>query len=158
MRDYMARLLGRDTSAGDEHARILADTGRLLRILSEQPQLDDDALVDQLVAAGVDRQRAWRLLTFVPLAFGRHLIESLGIETPPPTYLRRDARGRETKRNLRDEAEFRAASDHIADFAGHPGLEDATLRSPEVNAVNDLFNAGSEAKDVALGETVIDVG
>jgi len=96
------------------------------------------------------------MVTFVPLAFGRQLIESLEIEAPPRTYLRRSARGHQTRRQLRDEPEFRAAADHIGDFVDRPGFEEATLRSPEVVVVNKLFNAGSKAEDVMLVETVTD--
>lgn len=153
MRDRLARVFRRGSSSDDDHVRILSDIARLLRIASEEPELDDVVLFDRLVAAGVERGRAWRLVTFVPIAFGRTIIDALGIDAPP-TYLRRNGRGRDKRRRLRDEPEFRAAADHLDDFSGRAGFKELAVRSAEVNAVNNALKAGSDAVDMRLIETV----
>ena len=153
MRGRIARALSRGTSSDDDHVRILVDIGRALRIASQEPALEDWDLRDRLVAAGVEPRRAWHIVTFVPMAFGRPVLESFNVEMPD-TYLVRDDRGRDTRRRLRDQPVYRAAYDHLADFSERPGFRELASWGAEVNALSNLMNAGSKPEDAVLTESV----
>ena len=151
--ERLARAFGRHASSDDEHVEILIDIGRLVRIASEEADLDDVALMERLVSAGVARRRAWRLVTFVPLAFGRYVLEEMNIQVQA-TYLQRNDRGRDTRRRLRDEPEFRAAADHLLDFSERPGFKELAGRSAEIDALSNALKAGDKPENGTMAEVV----
>ena len=141
----------RRSSGVDDHERILWEIGALLRLASADEALEDGELANRLAGAGVDPKRAWRLVTFVPIAFGRVVLPEFGVETQPTYLIRRDD-GTDLRRRLRDEPEYRAAADHVVDFRSLPGFKELASRSAEVNALSNLLNAGSEGKDAVMTE------
>ena len=152
--DRIARAIGRGASEDDDHVRILFDIGRLLAIVAEGTEDDDDGLRERLVAAGVDRGDAWRLVSLVPIAFGRSVLDGMHVPSPPATYLERDQRGRDRRKTLRDQPEYRTAEDHLDDFQERPGFEDLATWSAEVGAVIAAMDAGSKPEDIRLAESV----
>src|SRR5262245_57217886 len=110
-------------------------------------------MVAALIGQGVRFDRAWRLVLFVPLAFGRLVIEQLNVNVQD-TYLVR-GRFRTSKRNLRDVAEYRAAYDHLDDFSGHPGFKALALRSAEVKAASNFLNEGKDIAGADVLPTVV---
>jgi hypothetical protein len=67
---------------------------------------------------------------------------------------RTGARGEDTRRQLRDQPVFRAATDHIADFSERPGSPELARRGAEINALSNLMNAGSKPENAAMTECV----
>jgi hypothetical protein len=153
MRERIVGALSGRKSSDDDHVGILVDIGRALRIASEEPLLDDMDLRDRLIAAGVEGRRAWHIVTFVPMAFGRPVLESFQVEVPE-TYLIRDDRGRDKRRRLRDQPVFRAAIDHLSDFSERPGFRELASRGAEINALSNLMHAGSKPENAVLTESV----
>jgi hypothetical protein len=153
MRERFAGAFGRGDTSHDDHIRILTDIGRALRIASEEPELEDWDLRDRLTAAGVESRRAWHIVTFVPMAFARPVLEELGVQVPE-TYLIRDDQGRDKRRRLRDQPVFRAAIDHIGDFGERPGFREIAGRSAELHAVSALMDKGSKPEDCVLVESI----
>jgi hypothetical protein len=137
-----------------EHERILGDIGRLLRIAAEEPALEDEDLVAMLIRAGVDRRRAWRLTIFVPIAFGRAAIAPLKIEAQTSYIARLAPDYTDVVRELRDEPEYRAAADHLDDFAAYPGFASVTKRGPEIRAVSAALDAGKDPSGASLERVV----
>lgn len=138
-----------------EHQAILGNIGRLLRVASEHPEGDDASLVSGLVAAGVTERLAWRLVVFVPIAFGRPVVERFGIPASDTYILSLPPRFQGVEKALRGEPEYRAAADHLADFADHLGYSALAGRGPEVNAMNSALKAGRDPKGGRLQPVVV---
>ena len=125
-----------------DHGTILNQIEQLLDVAAQRPEADDADMASALIGRGVPFARAWLLVMFVPLAFGRIVIEQLGVNVSD-TYVVR-GRFRNSTRKLRDLAEYRAAYDHLGDFSAHSGFKPLVTRSAEVNAASNALNAGKD--------------
>jgi hypothetical protein len=145
----------RPIQRAQDHERILGDIVRLLGVASADANLDDHALANRLAdSSGMNPTVAWRLVTLVPMAFGRAVLQEFDV-TLLPTYILRRDNGTESRRGLRDEPEFRAAEDHIDEFRRLPGFRELASRSAEVNALSRLLDSGLRPEGAVLAETVV---
>ncbi len=137
--DYLATLhpLFRDA----DHA-----LKKYIAIIQRTPHLTDNAIEKQLVAAGCEWSMAQRIVLFVPLAFGRIVVEGLGVKAAD-TYIHHDlADGTEHECELKMDIVFTWAKSVTGEYAGMPEFKEAfrsiVVRSPEVGAINRALNGG----------------
>jgi hypothetical protein len=124
----------------------------ITQVAAWMAELDDDAVIERLVAGGHSRRDAGLAVVFLPLAFGRSLLAPLGVEIAATAMLG------ETEIVLADDPLYRAAADHAARVhaSGPDELFRAlAFRSSEVSAVNQALNAGSQAADLVLSSPMI---
>jgi hypothetical protein len=116
---------------------------------------DDDAAKRHLMANGVPEAIADDAVRFAPIAIGRAFMESLGVELSNQ-YLCFRADGSVARSGDLDQNEvFRTAIELAPDLALHPGFKAAAYSSPEVDAVNQALQDGSDAKDLVLGPVAL---
>ena len=120
-----------------------------------------EAAVDEMVLRGVPRARAELAAALVPLAFGRLLLKPLGVRLPDTATLLTTGSGRDGRKiRLSAHPVFRQA-DVFARQAmkwGALGKDEfgwLAMASPEVQAVNELLDAGSKAENLALVAPIV---
>lgn len=117
-----------------------------LPVFQAHPEATDGQLFVLLTAAGLPATD--QLVAFLPIAYGRRLLE--GLVELPATFL---ADGREYR--LADDPIY-AAADHLARTeATRADVSAIGLRSAEVSAVNQALNAGSNPADLLLSPPVV---
>jgi hypothetical protein len=106
---------------------------------------EDDEVRARLRAAGMHDWLAERLITFLPLAFGRRVL--------PGVALAGTFNDGGTVRPLASEPVFLAAA-AAAEVADRDDIERIGLRSAEVHVVNEALHAGSRMADLSVGPVV----
>ena len=123
-------------------------------ILARYGNSDRAILRAWLLRSGLSKVDAAAAERFIPLAFGRELLEGMGVALPD-TYIRMVAPGgQEEERNLGDEAFFRAAKELAASF-GEEIFTAIALQSSEVDEVNQALNADMRAENLVAGPPAI---
>ncbi len=126
MRDLFGRLLGRSRPttvvALNDSERFAAWIAQAERGASGRRN-DDDGLVRALMSAGASEVVARRIVVLAPIAFGRAVIEPMGVHVSPDIEIRANP--------LMSFAEYRVARDLASgpDGATYVAL---TLRGPEI--------------------------
>lgn len=120
---------------------------RAIDVFARNAEADFDAVRAALEAAGLSKDEAAAALEFVPLAFGRAMLNGMGIELAS-YYVRLDANGKEVQRKqLVQEPLFLEAS-MLAPLTllrqGQDAFTAVAMRSSEVQAVNNALNAGAD--------------
>jgi hypothetical protein len=113
----------------------------------------DADIVRDLIAQGCAPEHAERLVDFVPIAFGRAVLEHLGVR--PSADAVAVVRGEERPFRLTEDPVFADAADlargAYADGTMAPEVfQSCALRSAELNAVNQALTAGAKAGDLQL--------
>jgi hypothetical protein len=117
-----------------------------LPVFHAHPDAADGELVEFLKAAGVPA--AERVVAFLPIAYGRRLLD--GLVELPATFL---VGGREHR--LTDDPIY-AAADHLAcTEATKADVGAIGMRSAEVSVVNQALNAGSNPADLLLSPPIL---
>jgi hypothetical protein len=117
-----------------------------LDAIATSPEATKDELRDRLVAAGYERALVARAIQFVPVAFGRALLDNLGIQFSP-NYILLSGEGRLVERGLLESlAVYKTAQAMTSSRA--EAMRAVALRSAEVSAVNAALNAGSDPADL----------
>jgi len=146
----------RSSSKQDTAASVqaLEDNEYLRRLVSQMadlaarsPDLQDIAFEDALVAEGIDRLVARRLVAFVPMAFGEVLVAGLGLQ-PGTEFMFRDESGRWRSKPLRTVPEYVAAESLISTLAGTPGFRVLAIRDSRVALVNKVLSEGESLDSV----------
>jgi len=123
------------------------------------PQAEDETILDALLKSGMAQYRIFELLIWVPMAFGRAVLERPELQLPA-TYQLMSADGQSfTHRSLVDEPVYVEALRLAAvltreGFARNDFLAIAG-RSSEFKAVNEALLNGSELKNLVASEPVI---
>lgn len=138
---------------------------QLARLAEAHPCLDDQGLVEVLCQRGVNPLSARRLVAFVPIAFGRALLEPMGVIADPnfenhrrgPRWRARSSRS-VTSRPLASVPEYVAARSMAPVLKRSPGFRQLAVRGAEVNAVESLMRQGSAARDVRLTPVIVALG
>ncbi len=105
----------------------------------------DDSLVAELAASGFTDSEAEILCVFVPIAFGRVLLEQMGVTGLSDQFAVCDRHGQWVTARLIDEPVFAAALDVAPEVltGGSSALfEAAALRCGEMQIVNEALLAG----------------
>ena len=131
-------------------ARWIAEADRLLA------KGDDDQAVAGLKRLGAPPVVARRIVVLAPIAFGRQVIEPIGVRVSDDIEIRSGSRA--TRRPLDTFDEYRAAREIAAD----PELnrfQTLAVHGPEFGVVNRLLNEGSRPQDIELSPvlTVVDI-
>jgi hypothetical protein len=119
---------------------------------------DDGDPVLEMVSMGATQRQAALLYSLVKLAFGRYLIDRLGV-TPSNEILLCEPNGQHTRQTLANEPIFAEAA-ALAQSRRQLSKDQFALiamRSIEVMAVNDALNGGSEVSGLTLPPPVISV-
>ena len=145
-----------DQPATEERPRgELADAIiQLAKLAQAHPYLDDEGLVEVLCRQGVNPLSARRLVAFVPIAFGRALLEPMGVivdpnfETHPhgPQGLVKSPRS-VTSRPLASVPEYVAARSMATTLKRTPGFRQLAARGAEVNAAESAMRQGATADE-----------
>jgi hypothetical protein len=126
--------------------------------LAERGTVDHVILAAWLVTRGLSHQQAHLAIRFVPLAFGREILEGTGVHLTD-TYVRMHEDGSTEERALKDEKFFTAAKflapQLMAELGGDAFTAIVAL-SPEFDAVNQAMNAGSAPQDLVMSPPVVD--
>lgn len=129
--------------------------GQFAKAIELSPDATDGDLINTLASNGVVESVAERVVRFTPVAFGRQLLDGLGI-TFSDEYWRFDAMGKVVQSgNLSEDDVFTAATTTAPTFTQSPSFQTIALSSSEVSAVNQALNGGSNPADLVAGPVVI---
>jgi hypothetical protein len=127
-----------------------------LDIFQEHPQGTDVEIVYLLVSKQISHQDAWKLVSFLPLAFGRVLMNSSGASFSDKYIM--DINGKKPQEKLLKNEPFFHESMSIARDRGSYCQEYWTniiTRSAEINSINQALHAGSNLEDLVLAPPII---
>jgi hypothetical protein len=122
----------------------------MAEMAAQSPDLEDLGFENALVAEGMDRLLARRLVTFVPIEFGAVVLARLGLQ-PGTEFMFRDESGLWRSKPLRTVPEYLAAESLISTLAGTPGFRALAVRDARVGAVNKALREGESLDDVMGG-------
>jgi hypothetical protein len=117
---------------------------------------DSDAQIhSRLVAGGMDRRTAARLIEFIPAACCRLLLSKSGVHFSEK-FRRVDGDARFTVQSLNTEPVWREVWSYVSEIGAMQTpttILEIAARSAEFNAVNQLLNNGSTPQNIRLGPT-----
>jgi hypothetical protein len=130
------------------------DVGKAVALIRSSPGSDDKEIYRNLVADGIGRERAARLVEFIPTAYARLVLEKAGARLSP-MFQRRLADGSMSpERPLSGEAVWNeVAAFALAEVATGLSREHLFLvagRSAEFGAANQLLQQGSKLENMAF--------
>lgn len=134
------------------------DVGQAVALIATKPTLDDQALRQFLEKQQLSPHDASRAVAFVPLAFGRVLLRSLGVTFDDAALIETNGQRREVQ--LSSEPVFAEAT-RLAEDAFTQGtlskelFTAVAMRSAEVAAVNAALNAGHPAQSLVTAPPVL---
>jgi hypothetical protein len=122
------------------------------------PNASDEEIVSKLLAAGVDRSTASRLVEFLPMAYCRVVLADSGVKFCEH-FQRRLADGKLSAERPLDSDPLWAATLSFAWAEKQSGVSGESLlavaaHSAEFDAVNQLANQGAKLDDIVLTPTV----
>jgi hypothetical protein len=140
----------------DEREAVLRDLHPLFRgvdaafhiyieIASANPEWDDDRIERVLRVRGVDSVLAQELVSFAPLAFGREIVQELGVHCSDLYRLHNLADGSETELPLAGEMAYAWARAMVGLYRTaerNEVFKRVAVRSAELNAVNNGLHGG----------------
>ena len=146
----MAGRLRRMPDQADVDLVVLEGVVRLMHAVADRPDLEELGLVEMLVDSGVDRASANRLIVFAPIAFGRLVLDELGVRGNE-MYRRRLGDGRIVGPfPLLEVTEFRVAAEHRDHLRGARGFRELAAWSAEVDAVNNALHAAADIEGLVM--------
>lgn len=131
---------------------------RALPLFRAVPPGDWGALHATLARAGIPRRTASEVSAFMPVAFGRELMDGMGVDFSPE-YASGSAEEVRVVGLLASHPVYAAAAALAARMVenrqGGADFVSVALWSSEFTAVNDALNAGSNPADLVAGPPVI---
>lgn len=124
-----------------------------LPVLVQYGHVDRVVLRAWLVRYGLTNPQALAVIRFVPLAFGREVMNGMGVQFPE-TYVRVVGEHRE-ERALADEPFFREAV-ALAPQLPRDAVTTIALQSAELQALNAALHGGANPQDLVAGPPVIE--
>jgi hypothetical protein len=127
---------------------------KAITIFQQHQQTDDIDVLETLVAEGIDRSLARRLLLFVPMAFCRLMFGSRGVKFEDE-YLVVDENAKPIRRGTvsTEPVYIEAVNVFGVVVAARPGgdfLLAVAARSAELRAINEMALSGSKLADIVL--------
>lgn len=123
----------------------------------QEPRPEFD--IDVLAEGGIDRKTAEDIHAFLPIAFGRLLLDRMKVVYPDEYVLINRDGGFRKDLPLWDEPVYRRAMLLAPGFAFSQRYGEAfkyvALCSAEIDAVNNALNAGSKPEDLVLGMPLV---
>lgn len=140
-----------------QHDAAVARVMRVVDLIAAQPHITDEDAVAALVRDGVGEVDAELLIRFVPCGMSFALLRLLGLTKFPSTFQVQDATGRWVELPLSREHYFTAALGVGYDVTtrGYTArvtkevFTAVTLRSAEMNTVNQYFESGGTREGLA---------
>jgi hypothetical protein len=124
---------------------------RAAPVLAQHGQVDSEFLLAWLLRAGLSKEQAHDAVRFIPLAFGRDVLEGVGVVFSD-TYLRiAGAESAGEERALNDEPFFREAlslAPLVASEIGFDAFNTVAMQSSEFQAINNALNAGAQVENL----------
>lgn len=111
---------------------------------------DDYAMVDALVARGVQRQTAMRLVALVPTAFAGRVLTGAGVTVSPIIEFAGNGGKAPASRRLDEFAEYRAAIYLSQSLRENSGFRALATHSAEFQAASQLMAQGSNPRNIRL--------
>jgi hypothetical protein len=138
---------------------IAAQIRTYIDYVTAHPDADDEVIADTLTQSGLEQFRAFELLIWVPMAFGRAVLEGPDFRLPASFQLMSSDGQKMTRRRLADEPVYVEARRIAIAFArgnfSKSNFVAIAGRSAEFKAVNDALQHGSELKNLQPAEPVI---
>jgi hypothetical protein len=165
MNDVQAK---RETQLKDLHPvfrELDTAVAAYIDVIRDFPKLSDDEIERKLIGQGVAKAVAVGCVTFVPLAFGREIVQDLGVLVAE-TYVEQDlSSGHKTEKPLAQEFEFVWAKAIVGIYRQSSEYSSAfksiALRSAELDAVNNALLGGStkeSLRESRIGPPIVFVG
>ena len=134
------------------------DIAKAVSIFRTLPELEDYAIYERLMAEGVERQRAARLVEFLPIIYCRLILRNSGARFSS-TFQRSVPGGAPVEQPFSsqpvwDEAVAFAYGEVERGVSGKDLLAVAA-RSAEFDAANRLLNQGSKLQNIAFASPVL---
>jgi hypothetical protein len=140
----------------DERDAVLRDLHPLFRVVdtgfhiymavaAANPEWDDDRVERVLRVRGVDSVLAQELVSFAPLAFGREIVQELGVQCSDLYRLHNLTDGSETELPLAGEMAYAWARAMVGLYRTaerNEVFKRVAVRSAELNAVNNALHGG----------------
>jgi|GEM_PF-1782772 len=130
-----------------------------LQAFSSVPTGDWAALEAAIVRAGVPPAVAAEVVAIMPIAFGRVVLDGMGIEFSPDYATPESAAEGRAAGSLVEQPMYvgahMMASGMMGRQAGGDALVSTALWSSEFSAVNQALNAGSNPSDLVVGPPLI---
>ena len=139
-----------DRVLGHGEAKVSPEeaVARLAEIVATRAEFTEQEIYAAMAAAGIPDPIADRAYKFTQIAWGRVLLDGLGVRfSPEYTCFNGAGEVIETGR-LTDQPYFAAATSAAARYAGTPGFRRLALMAAEVYVVNDLLNKGSQPENL----------
>lgn len=128
---------------------------RFAEYVAANEDWDDGRAIEHLVTNGVAEDTACDVVRLTPIAFGRTIIDGLGIQLTNK-YICFRADGSTSRSGKLDQNDvFQTASANAHGYAQHAAFQVIALSSSEVHAVNQTLNAGSNPADLVIGPVAI---
>jgi hypothetical protein len=127
-----------------------------IEVVSTNPSWDDNRIEEELRKRGVEDELAQELVSFVPLAFGREIVEQLGVKCSDKYIMRNLLDDSEHELPLAMELAYAWAKGMIGEYRNAERNNIFKLiaqRSAEFDAVNNALNQGANAEDLK-GSTI----
>jgi hypothetical protein len=139
------------------HEVALERVTRVIDLIAARPDISDEEAVAVLVRDGIGEVDAELLIRFVPCALSFALLKLLGCSNFPSNYQVRNGAGQWVELPLAAEHYFSAALGigHDVTTRGYTervskeAFQAVTLRSAEMNAVNQYFESGGTREGLA---------
>jgi hypothetical protein len=127
-----------------------------LDIFQQHPQATDVEIVYLLVSKQISPQDAWKLVSLVPLAFGRVLMDTSGASFSDKCIM--ETNGKKPQEKLLKNEPFFQEAVNIARSQGSHCREywiNIVVRSGEIKSINQALHAGSNIEDLVLAPPII---
>ena len=132
--------------------QINDDISRAVSLMRNSSKLEEDEIYRILVAEGVERRRAARLLEFLPTVYSRLILRDSGVRFSDKFRRRLPDGTISEEQPLASESVWNEATEFALDEArrGISGedLIAVAIRSPEFRAINDLLRQGSKLENL----------
>jgi hypothetical protein len=129
-----------------------------VKCLARHPHHNEEQMALALIHAGIPEVQASEMVTWIPLAFGRMVLDQLGVEYSDHYILMDPDTGMQERRPLAQQQSFQAARYYAANAVtglSEAGGEAIFRQSAEVDSVINAMSAGELPEDLVLGEPVI---
>lgn len=118
------------------------------RSVTENPGFSEDAIHASMVAAGVPDRDADLAYKFTQAAWGRLLLDGLGIQFAHDYHILDGAGDTIESGTLSEQPHFAAATKLGAIHANKPGFQRLAAMSADFHSVNAALNAGSQPENL----------
>jgi len=124
-----------------------------IEVISTNPTWDDNRIEEELRQRGVESSTAEELVSFIPLAFGREIVEQLGVKCSDTYIMHNLLDDSEQELPLAMELVYAWAKAMIGEYRNAERNEIFKLiasRSAEFDVVNNALKSGATTKDLKV--------